>query len=194
MHMVFTGNPGTAKTTVARLIGQILAEENILPAGGFIEVGKSELVGPAVGTTPIIVKDKFRKAKGGVLFIDEAYSLLGDPFGEDAINTIVQEMENNREDTVVIFAGYPDLMADFLKRNPDLKVELAGHTDDVGNASYNLKLSSDRAEVVRRALIDHGIEESRLTAHGYGATKPLVPNDSDEHRALNRRTEMVVIN
>ena len=86
------------------------------------------------------------------------------------------------------------MLTDFLKRNPDLKVELAGHTDDVGNASYNLKLSSDRAEVVRRALIDHGIEESRLTAHGYGATKPLVPNDSDEHRALNRRTEMVIIN
>ena len=86
------------------------------------------------------------------------------------------------------------MLTDFLKRNPDLKVELAGHTDDVGNASYNLKLSSDRAEVVRRALIDHGIEESRLTAHGYGATKPMVPNDSDEHRALNRRTEMVIIN
>lgn len=86
------------------------------------------------------------------------------------------------------------MLTDFLKRNPDLKVELAGHTDDVGNANYNLKLSSDRAEVVRRALIDHGIDESRLTAHGYGATKPLVPNDSDEHRALNRRTEMIIIN
>ena len=85
------------------------------------------------------------------------------------------------------------MLTDFLKRNPDLKVELAGHTDDVGNANYNLKLSSDRAEVVRRALIDHGVDESRLTAHGYGATKPLWPNDSDEHRALNRRTEMVVI-
>ena len=90
-------------------------------------------------------------------------------------------------------AGIAMLTA-FLKRNPELKVELAGHTDDVGNANYNLKLSSDRAEVVRRALIDHGIEESRLTAHGYGASKPLVPNDSDEHRALNRRTEMVIIN
>ena len=86
------------------------------------------------------------------------------------------------------------MLTDFLKRNLDLRVELAGHTDDVGNASYNLKLSSDRAEVVRRALIDHGIEESRLIAHGYGATKPLVPNDSDEHRASNRRTEMVIIN
>lgn len=125
MHMVFTGNPGTAKTTVARLIGQILAEENILPTGEFVEVGKSQLVGPAVGTTPIIVKEKFKKAKGGVLFIDEAYSLYGDPYGDDAIDTIVQEMENNREDTVVIFAGYPAPMEKFLERNPGMKSRIA---------------------------------------------------------------------
>jgi len=86
-----------------------------------------------------------------------------------------------------------EMLTDFLKRNPDLKVELAGHTDDVGSASYNQKLSADRAEVVRMALIDHGIDAARLTAKGYGATKPLLPNDSEEHRAVNRRTEMVVM-
>jgi outer membrane protein OmpA-like peptidoglycan-associated protein len=80
----------------------------------------------------------------------------------------------------------------FLKRNPELKVELAGHTDNVGNDSYNLKLSSDRAEIVKQALVDNGIDATRLTAKGYGATQPLVPNDSEEHRAMNRRTEMVV--
>lgn len=85
------------------------------------------------------------------------------------------------------------MLADFLRRNPELKVELAGHTDDVGGAAYNLKLSSDRAEVVRNALIDEGIEASRLTAKGYGATKPLMPNDNEEHRAMNRRTEMIII-
>ena len=73
-------------------------------------------------------------------------------------------------------------------------MELAGHTDDVGNDNYNLKLSSERAESVRKALIADGIEETRLTAKGYGATKPMVPNDSDENRALNRRTEMIIIN
>ena len=86
------------------------------------------------------------------------------------------------------------MLTDFLKRNPDLKVELAGHTDNVGSESYNQRLSADRAEVVRRALIDNGIEGLRLTAKGYGSTKPLAPNDSDEHRALNRRTEMIIIN
>ena len=86
------------------------------------------------------------------------------------------------------------ILTAFLKRNPDLKVELAGHTDNVGNDNYNLKLSSDRAESVRKALIANGIEETRLTAKGYGATKPMVANDTEEHRALNRRTEMIIIN
>ena len=86
------------------------------------------------------------------------------------------------------------MLTDFLQRNPGLKVELAGHTDNVGSESYNQKLSADRAEVVRKALVDNGIEATRLTAKGYGSTKPIVPNDTDEHRALNRRTEMIIIN
>ena len=85
------------------------------------------------------------------------------------------------------------MLTKFLKRNPDLKVELAGHTDDVGSASYNLKLSAERAEAVRQALIANGIDETRMTAKGYGASKPLTPNDSEEHRAMNRRTEMVIL-
>ena len=85
------------------------------------------------------------------------------------------------------------MLTEFLQRNPELKVELAGHTDNVGNAQYNQKLSADRAESVRKALVDNGINENRLTARGYGATKPVAPNDTDEHRALNRRTEMTII-
>ena len=84
------------------------------------------------------------------------------------------------------------MLTEFLQRNPLLKVELAGHTDNVGSDSYNLKLSSERAEVVRQALVNKGIDATRLTAQGYGTTQPLVPNDSEEHRAMNRRTEMVV--
>ena len=86
------------------------------------------------------------------------------------------------------------MLTEFLQRNLDLRVELAGHTDNVGTDSYNLRLSKERAETVRNALIANGIEESRLTAKGYGASQPMAPNDTEEHRALNRRTEMIIIN
>ena len=85
------------------------------------------------------------------------------------------------------------MLVDFLQRNPELKVMLAGHTDNVGSEKYNQKLSADRAEVVRQALVDKGVDERRLSSKGFGSTQPLVPNDTDEHRALNRRTEMVVV-
>ena len=130
MHMVFTGNPGTAKTTVARLLAKILRDNQILSTGYYVEVGRGDLVGKYVGWTAKNVKEKFREASGGVLFIDEAYSLVDDrsgSFGDEAINTIVQEMENHREDVVVIFAGYPDKMEEFLKKNPGLRSRIAFH-------------------------------------------------------------------
>lgn len=85
------------------------------------------------------------------------------------------------------------MLAAFLESHPEINVELAGHTDNVGSDAYNLKLSQERAEVVRQALIAQGIAETRLTAKGYGSTRPLYPNDTEEHRALNRRTEMIVL-
>jgi len=130
MHMAFTGNPGTAKTTAARLFARIMKENNLLSVGEVVEVGRADLVGKYVGWTAKIVKEKFRAAKGSVLFIDEAYSLVDDRnglYGDEAINTIVQEMENQREDIVVIFAGYPDKMGEFLKRNPGLRSRIAFH-------------------------------------------------------------------
>ena len=86
------------------------------------------------------------------------------------------------------------MLAEFLFRNSGLRVELAGHTDNVGSENYNLKLSADRAEMVRNALIAKGVDKDRLTAKGYGASQPIAPNDTEEHRALNRRTEMIIIN
>ena len=85
------------------------------------------------------------------------------------------------------------MLTEFLRRNLELKVELAGHTDNVGSESYNRKLSSERADSVRNALIANGIDADRLSAKGYGASRPLAPNDTEEHRALNRRTEMIII-
>ncbi|MCH5182913.1 MAG: AAA family ATPase [Oscillospiraceae bacterium] len=130
MHMVFTGNPGTAKTTVARLFAQIMKENGLLAKGDLFEVGRADLVGKYVGHTAPLVQQAFKRAKGSVLFIDEAYSLVDDRdglYGDEAINTIVQEMENHREDTIVIFAGYPDKMEGFLRKNPGLRSRIAFH-------------------------------------------------------------------
>ena len=130
--MVFTGNPGTAKTTVARLTAKIFKENGLLESGKLVEVGRADLVGKFVGWTAPTVKKAFDRARGSILFIDEAYSLVDDRdglFGDEAINTIVQEMENRRDDTIVIFAGYPDKMEQFLQKNPGLRSRIAFHVD-----------------------------------------------------------------
>lgn len=130
MHMAFTGNPGTAKTSVARLFAKIMKENNLLSKGNLIEVGRGDLVGKYVGWTAPTIQKKFKEAEGSVLFIDEAYSLVDDrngSFGDEAINTIVQEMENHREDVIVIFAGYPEQMETFLQKNPGLRSRIAFH-------------------------------------------------------------------
>ncbi len=129
-HMVFTGNPGTAKTTVARLFARILYENGVTRQGVLHEVGRAELVGRYVGHTAPLVKQAFDKASGGVLFIDEAYALTDDrdgSFGDEAIHAIVQEMENRRDDVIVIFAGYPDKMETFLQKNPGMRSRIAFH-------------------------------------------------------------------
>lgn len=124
MNMEFIGNPGTAKTTVARIMAGIFNETGLLSGKEIVEVGRADLVAEYTGQTAAKVKTVFENAKGKVLFIDEAYSLVehwSGSFGDEAINTIVQEMENHRADTVVIFAGYPDKMEEFFSRNPGLR-------------------------------------------------------------------------
>ncbi len=132
MHMVFTGNPGTAKTTVSRLFAQILSKEGILDSGNYVECGRADLIGEYVGQTAPKVRHRFREAKGGILMIDEAYSLVDHwkgAYGDEALSTIVQEMENNRDDTIVIFCGYPDKMKDFIERNEGLRSRIAFQID-----------------------------------------------------------------
>lgn len=124
LNMEFVGNPGTAKTTVARILAGIFQEIGILSSSQIVEAGRADLVAGYIGQTAINVKSVFKRARGKLLFIDEAYSLASDSqrdFGYEAINTIVQEMENSRGDTVVVFAGYPEEMENFFSMNPGLR-------------------------------------------------------------------------
>ncbi len=119
-HLVFVGNPGTGKTTVARLVAGIYRAVGLLSKGQLVEVDRSELVAGYLGQTAMKTAEVVAKAEGGVLFIDEAYSLNGDQYGEEAINTLVKEMEDKRNDLVVIVAGYPLPMQIFISQNPGL--------------------------------------------------------------------------
>jgi SpoVK/Ycf46/Vps4 family AAA+-type ATPase len=135
-HLVFTGNPGTGKTTVARLVSGIYASLGLLSQGQLIEVDRSELVAGYLGQTAVKTTEVVGKAAGGVLFIDEAYSLTGDQYGTEAVDTLVKKMEDRRHDLVVIVAGYPAPMEEFVAANPGLAsrfrttIEFDDYTDD----------------------------------------------------------------
>ena len=168
LHLVFSGNPGTGKTTVARILAKLYKEIGILSTGQLIETDRSGLVAGYVGQTAIKTQKKIEEAMGGVLFIDEAYTLNqeGENYGQEAIDTILKAMEDHRDKFIVIVAGYTELMRNFVNSNPGLKSRFNKYlyfpdytVDELQDIfkmqckKYQYKLTDEAAEAVKQEII-----------------------------------------
>ncbi|WP_327176503.1 AAA family ATPase [Streptomyces sp. NBC_01335] len=168
-HLVFAGPPGTGKTTVARLYGSVLAALDVLPSGHLVEVSRADLVAKVVGGTAIKTTEVFERALGGVLFIDEAYTLTaqeggGPDFGREAVDTLMKLMEDHRDDVVVIVAGYTDRMRGFLASNPGLASRFSRTLEFENYAVPELVTIVRRLCEAHLYVLAEGVEEA-LAAH-----------------------------
>jgi probable Rubsico expression protein CbbX len=183
LHMSFTGNPGTGKTTVAMRMAQILHRLGYVRKGHVIAVTRDDLVGQYIGHTAPKTKEILKKAMGGVLFIDEAYYLYRPEnerdYGQEAIEILLQVMENQREDLIVIVAGYKDRMETFFRSNPGLSSRIAHHLD-----------FPDYLPVELEAIAQRMLEsmQYRLSASGSAALREYIPLRMQQAHFANARS------
>jgi ATPases of the AAA+ class len=186
LHMIFRGNPGTGKTTVARLVGRLFKEMGVLQKGHIVECERADLVGEYIGHTAQKTREQLKKALGGVLFIDEAYSLArgGEKdFGKEAIDALVKAMEDNKDNLVLILAGYRQEMEWFLQTNPGLRSRFPIHIDfpdytidellSIGNQMLKARqyeLTPEAEDALRFHL------RNLLNTHPYAGNARLVRN------------------
>ena len=190
LHMSFTGNPGTGKTTVALRMAEILHRLGYVRKGHLVAVTRDDLVGQYIGHTAPKTKEVLKRAMGGVLFIDEAYYLYRPEnerdYGQEAIEILLQVMENQRDDLVVIFAGYKDRMDTFFKSNPGLSSRIAHHIDFPDYAGDELLRIADRMLAGMNYRLDAGARRAFVEYLQLRIEQPHFANARSVRNALDR--------
>ncbi|MGA1254211.1 MAG: CbbX protein [Burkholderiaceae bacterium] len=190
LHMCFTGNPGTGKTTVAMKMATILHRLGYVRKGHVVSVTRDDLVGQYIGHTAPKTKDMLKKAMGGVLFIDEAYYLYRPEnerdYGQEAIEILLQVMENNREDLVVILAGYKDRMDTFFKSNPGMSSRIAHHIDFPDYSDHELLSIAQTMVGQMHYTLDADAQAAMAQYIALRKTQPHFANARSVRNALDR--------
>ena len=190
LHMSFTGNPGTGKTTVALRMAGILHRRGYVRKGHLVSVTRDDLVGQFIGHTAPKTKDVLKKAMGGVLFIDEAYYLYRPEnerdYGQEAIEILLQVMENQRDDLVVILAGYADRMETFFSSNPGFRSRIAHHVDFPDYADSELLAIAETMLSAQNYTLDDAAKAALTDYIGLRRGQPHFANARSVRNALDR--------
>ncbi len=190
LHMSFTGNPGTGKTTVALRMAQILHRLGYVRKGHVVSVTRDDLVGQYIGHTAPKTKEVLKKAMGGVLFIDEAYYLYRPEnerdYGQEAIEILLQVMENQRDDLVVILAGYEDRMSTFFQSNPGMRSRIAHHLDFPDYAADELMVIATKMLAEKNYLLDEDAQKAFAEYLTLRMAQPHFANARSVRNALDR--------